>query len=257
MATISLVNQTRTMRPGEMEVTILSTGEVVNLYLNNIKLATKPNIPIATRNTKVVQSLGRSGFLLIDMRTKAPVEFEIKLSAFHGQPQDREDTLALLERLEGLLVRFSFYTDPYASYEGFLTDIQVENNRGYSQVLSAKVTVQPYRIFNVANNRITLTSGDVITFDKGTLAPQLIIRGTGDISITHNDKTMQFVAVPNVPITVDCVQRRVYHDASKNTVTNYHHLKVSDGYIQLVSGKPITWTGNVMNIELVYEWRST
>lgn len=257
IATYTFNNLKKTYSTGEMVITFLDNGETVSLKANSIYLAKKPNIPLGSRNLKIVQTIGRTGFLPIDYRTNAPIEFDIELSAIHHTDETRERTRSLLERIEGRMVDMEFYSDPYAKYRGFITDIEYENNRGRSQTIKAKVHTQPYRIFHSSIRQQTVVSGDKLVFHKGVMATTLVVEGSGNITISYGGKTISLANVPSgTPITIDNTNEKIYRRLSTNAITNYQHLKVGKGYLNFNNSGTITTTGKITKLTIIPEWRS-
>lgn len=257
IATHTFNNIKKLYSNGEMIITFLDTKEIVSLKANGIYLARKPNIPLGKRNIKIIQTIGRTGFLPIDYKTSAPIEFDIELSAIHRTDEARESTRALLERTEGRILDMEFYSDPYAKYRGFITNIDYENNRGRSQLIKAKVHVQPYRIFHSNIVQQVVTSGDTLSFNKGVLNTTLILEGSGKITISYGGKTITLDNVPSgVPITIDNSNEKIYRRLSTNAITNYQHLKVGKGYLDFNKSGKITTTGTITKLTIIPEWRS-
>ncbi|MBK0347898.1 hypothetical protein JDW15_04470 [Aerococcaceae bacterium zg-ZJ1578] len=258
MAQHVLTNIAKKYRPGQMIVTLIETGEVIDLTEYKIYLSTKPSMPNGARNIKIIQTTGRTGFLPLDLKTTKPIEFSIELSSLHHNYEQREQSRSILEHIEGRMAKIEFYSEPYSCYEGFITGVEVTNTRRLSTQIKATVHAQPYRLFNhTLGKEVNLSNGDEFVIPKGYVKPKLILTGSGDISITHNDVKMDFKAVPaNTPIVIDCVNKQIFHQHSKNVRTNYGHLKRNKSYIDLVGGKSISWTGNVSRLVCIFEWRS-
>lgn len=253
-----LKNIEKSYKPGQMIITIMETGEVIDLTQHKIYLSTKPNIPNGARNIKVIQTTGRTGFLPLDLKTTQPIEFPIELSAIHRTHLSRENTRNLFERIEGRMVRLEFYSERYCHYEGFITGVEISNTNRLSTHIKAVVHAQSYRLFNHSTNRkIRLSNGDSFSIDKGYIKLKLFLTGSGDITITHNGVDMKLQAVPgNTEIIIDCVNKYVYRQHSANHRTHYGHLKVNKPYIEIVPDQAITWTGNVTKMECEFDWRS-
>lgn len=258
MAVHELNNIKRVLPKGSLIVTLLDTGEVIDLISHKIYVASKPLIPYPERRVKMHTSRGRTGFLMLDDETYEPIETTIQLSMVNQTSEQRERSKTIIERLIGRSMRFQFYSEEFETFEGAILNVSPNLNIKHSQVLNVGLYLQPYRVFNSnKTNTVNLVSGDSIRFSKGRLTPVLEFTASGSVSIISNGVTMRFTGLSNqYPTFVDLENMKVYNRPSTNTMVNLSHTKANRNWIKLESDKPITWTGTVSGVKAHLNWRS-
>lgn len=258
MAVHGLTNVKKTLPKGSLIITLLDTGEVIDLISHKIYIASKPLIPYPERRVTMHTSRGRTGFLMVDDATYEPIEIGIRFSMVNQTSDQREANKSLIERLIGRPLKFQFYSEEFETFEGTILNVTPSLNVKHSQLLSVDLYLQPYRVFNSnKTNVISLVSGDSIRFTKGRLAPILEFTANGNVSIVSNGVTMNFTGLSNQFATfIDLENKKVYNRPSTNTMVNLSHAKVNRNWIELETNKPITWTGTVSGMKVHLNWRS-
>lgn len=258
MAVHELTNVKKTLPKGSLIITLLDTGDVIDLISHKIYIASKPLIPYPERRVTMHTSRGRTGFLMVDDATYEPIETAIQFSMVNQTSDQRESNKSLIERLIGRPLKFQFYSEEFETFEGTILNVTPSLNVKYSQLLGVDLYLQPYRVFNSnKTNVISLVSGDSIRFTKGRLAPILEFTANGNVSIVSNGVTMNFTGLSNQYTTfVDLENLKVYNRPSTNTMVNLSHTKANRNWIELETNKPITWTGTVSGMKVHLNWRS-
>lgn len=122
-------------------------------------------------------------------------------------------------------------------------------------VVSAPLTVLPYKMHVVSPKTVLTTSGSITNPSFKHSLPLIKINGTGNITLTVNGKAFILQSVAG-HIWLDCEFKIGYTET--NGVKQNQNMKVKTmDYPFLKSGNnTISWTGTVTSVEIYPNWRS-
>lgn len=220
-------------------------------YLDyGIYVERRPTLPSPKRRVSYLTVPGRNGSLKYDEDTYENIILSVECGLI-GDVYSRMDEIKswLLGSGESTLV-FGFQNDKY--YIGQVVnsiDFEVSLRRiGRFIIL---FNCQPFR-YAVNNEPLTITSSGTNLINVGTVISQPIIEvyGSGDISITVNEKPLSLVRISD-KIILNSVLQDAYNDKLENQNSNVQ----GEFIVFQVGQNDISWSGNVEKLVITPNWR--
>ena len=257
MTKYELTPEFKKLKRGDMIVKF-PDGRKIQFSDHEIYIAKQPPIPTKRRKADVYTYKGLSGFYLIDNETYYENDLTLDISVIARSIEEREKKKLILESMmNGQILEFCFYHEPYGYYQGFVDNVTLQGSRTLRHSYEGQIILKlnPYRL-PISSNSMTYTikSGDSFIFDVGVLMPELEIVGSGDVSI----KTLNTVTLRNLPsgsVFVNSETKQTYQKGRGNELIFRGDLKANYEYPEIRSGTPITWTGSVESMKINLNWR--
>ncbi|WP_028124726.1 hypothetical protein [Eremococcus coleocola] len=258
MSVYKLTQNKKPLVAGNLIITY-PDGRVLDFNKNiSTLVASRPKTITRIRQRDLYTFKGRDGYTAIDNGTDEANEIDVEITVIAKNEDEFEKTLNVLDNLRLYTnLRFHFYHDPYAEYEGMIESIELQGGRQYksSQKGTLKLRLQPARYPFVSQRVYTLSNGDSFQYDFGQLKPIFELSGSGDIQITA-DEVITLKAVPSgETLYIDSLVQKIYSKPSPNTYRNQSHLKYTYPYPVLPSGQRIKWSGEVTSLKVTPNWR--
>lgn len=228
-------------------------------YLDyGLYISKRPTIPSPKRRVNYVDIPGRHSRLKYDEGTFEDITIGVECAL-----KDKENLILKIDEIKGWLfgtgeedLIFSFQPDKKYRAQ-IVNSIDFEQVYKYTSRFPILFNCRPFK-YAVQNNILTIIeNGTNITnitniTNPGTIEsePEISVYGTGDITLTINEETIELKEVPS-KIIINTSLQDAYDDTgnSLNSNMNGEFIKLKPGINE------IQWTGDVTKIEILPNWR--
>ncbi len=202
-----------------------------------------PPISKAQRNYEEKEIPGRNGKLYIDNKSYKPFQYKIKCTLI------KEDSIRNMSKWlngSGTLV---ISTEPDKFY-----NVIIKNKIDFAQVyhvckeFTINFEVQPIA-YGLEEKSINISEETELTITESThdIKPYLKITGSGDVTLTINNKNVILYNIEDY-IELDCEMEEAFKDTM-----NCNDKIYCDEFPELHPGENyINWIGNVSNLQIKY-----
>lgn len=217
-----------------------------------ILISKRPVIPSPKRRVRYIDIPGRHSRLRYDKATYEDITIAVECTV-----KDRENLAIKQDEIKAWLFNtgesdliFSFQPD-----KKYIAQVVNAIDFTYIFKYTAKFPVlfncRPFK-YAVQNNMLTITESGTYINNPGTIEsePILTVYGTGDITFTINEQTIELTDIPSKTILNTALQDA--YDENGNSLNS----KMTGQFPTLKPGQNlIEWTGNVEKIEILPNWR--
>lgn len=218
----------------------------------DLRITHRPNIPIAEEDINNIEIEGLNSSLTERYGTYKDIEIAIEFNTvnrkdIHSQFRQVKAWLQSIQNNKLVLTDDAdyFYLVNYLKF-----DKEIERKFKVLGTFTAIFVCKPFVYSFTGLNKITITQAIKLTNEGTAIAyPILKIYGSGDITLTINNKNVILTAMSN-NITLDSVMKEAYNDNAENL-----NNKMNGDFPTLDVGENnISWTGTITKIEIIPNW---
>lgn len=233
---------------------ILFNGKFSNEEFN-LLISEPPTVSISNENIEVINVSGRSGSLTKRLGTYNDKVINVKFKLVEPDLWTYEDSLRNIVEWLNIIKDNKLYLDAY-SFEDYyyrvkyceIGDIQRQLN-WYGE-FEVKFICEPFKYSSIRNIDIKEDTNISCSSSIDT-EPIITVEGTGDITLTINDKSIILKDIENI-ITIDSSKLISYKNVDGIYTNMNKHM--NGEYPKLKRGSnEISFIGNVTNINIKYE----
>lgn len=222
-------------------------------YLDyGLYISKRPVIPSPKKRVEYIDILGKHSRLIYDEGTFEDITITLECSI-----KSRENLIGKIDEIKAWLLSvgeanliFSFMPDKCYKAQ-VVNAIDFKQVYRYTSKFPIIFNCRPFK-YLVQNNILTINESSTFITNPGTIEsePIITVYGTGDISLTINEKLVELIDVPS-KIILNTIIYDAYDD-NKNSLNE----KMKGEFPNLIPGvNEISYIGEVEKIEILPNWR--
>lgn len=224
-----------------------------------LKITDINNLSSPKRSIEVVSVTGRDGDLIIDNGNFE--NFELKITCdIKSELVNKHIVEVAYDLKHWLQSEFSYgkliiSDDAYVHYEAVcINELDISRiAMNFGEVL-LKFTCKPYKKVYGGDEKIIITHADKVINDYMSSRPLIKVIGNGDITININSQSIVLKGIQD-EIEIDSEMYNAYKiDKFTKLIVNENNKMYSDFPILEEGINNITWTGNVLQLEITPRW---
>lgn len=223
----------------------------------DLRIVKRPNIPLPKRRYEKHEVIGIDGDYYEDLETYEDIEINVYFNFvdktnIHNKIRQIMQWLNVIGDEEGYKLTFADDTDYYYKVKTIKYS-DIERQLKVKGIFTVTFLCEAFKYY-VANDLITMTSNNYNIYSDEFVynsKPILKIYGSGDITLTINEKDILFTGISNSIIVNSKIS-----ESYSNTYENLNNKMNGEFPIFKKGINTISWIGNVTKIEVTPNWRS-
>lgn len=217
------------------------------IIVKNVKRHNAPS-----RDIETISIPGRDGNLYIDNGSYGIRKIEIETYIKNDVARNAELINEWLYK--SFAIRKLHFTDEQCYYEGIcINAIDFAQVYRYFDIAKIVFECKPYKKLFEGDRTVKLTSPKTIVNPGCNSRPYIKITGSGDISLSINDKTYMFKDVDGF-IEIDSESMDCYKTYQGVIVHQNNKMYTASFPILYCGENNLSWTGTVSKLEIIPRW---